>query len=455
MRAGLGSIDITPGAGAYLAGYGNRDAAFTDIHDPLTARALVVEDALGHRTALIVLDLLALDFDQAREIGSAISAATGIDPAAILVTATHTHSGPACVPGRLGPEPTAEFLLEIVSKAVLAAEIAHRGLRPVELRGAIGHEPSVGKNRRVVDGITDPELPVVVLRDPESLEVFGVLCSYACHPVVLGPQNLSISADYPAVVRTSIEKEFPGSLAIFATGCAGQINTGHRAGDAPDAGANRRTFAEAERLGGLLAAAALSAIRSARPASSASLDRATVSFAREEVALPRVDRESPEEVASLRTTWLARLADAGRLDAGELNLLRIQLEWAEAHADAAAEAAVPDLLASVTVLRWGDTVVVGLPGEPFVELGLSIKSAARAVCAARSAADDAPVTAVVLGYANGCVGYVPNRDAYADGGYEVSEAHRFYNEPSALAPEAGERLVTAATRCIDRVMRSA
>lgn len=91
----------------------------------------------------------------------------------------------------------------------------------------------------------------------------------------------------------------------------------------------------------------------------------------------------------------------------------------------------------MTVLRWGDICLVGLPGEPFVEFGLEIRR-------------HAPASVVVAGYANGCPGYVPHRSAYEEGGYEVLYAHRAaYSRPSAFAPEAGERLVAAALRSLE------
>ena len=55
---------------------------------------------------------------------------------------------------------------------------------------------------------------------------------------------------------------------------------------------------------------------------------------------------------------------------------------------------------------------------------------------------------IVLGYSNGCPGYVPHRSAYAEGGYEVLHAHKVYGAPSAFAPEAGELLTEAALQAI-------
>jgi hypothetical protein len=84
------------------------------------------------------------------------------------------------------------------------------------------------------------------------------------------------------------------------------------------------------------------------------------------------------------------------------------------------------------LLTIGEISILLLPGEPFVELGLEIKQRA-----GREAL-------MVIGYSNGNPGYIPHRAAYETGGYEVAEAYRFYNYPSAFAPEAGEMLVEEA-----------
>ncbi len=96
-------------------------------------------------------------------------------------------------------------------------------------------------------------------------------------------------------------------------------------------------------------------------------------------------------------------------------------EWA----DAIAEISHPPrtVRAEVMALAIGELTLVLLPGEPFVELGQAIKQGA-----------SQPV--LVLGYANGSPGYLPDRSAYAEGGYNVVEAHRFYGQPAAFAPEA-------------------
>jgi hypothetical protein len=53
----------------------------------------------------------------------------------------------------------------------------------------------------------------------------------------------------------------------------------------------------------------------------------------------------------------------------------------------------------------------------------------------------------VVGYANAAFGYIPTREAYAEGGYEVDQAHFFYNS---FRPVAGtlEMLVDRAAELV-------
>jgi hypothetical protein len=97
--------------------------------------------------------------------------------------------------------------------------------------------------------------------------------------------------------------------------------------------------------------------------------------------------------------------------------------------------------AEVQAVRVGPLAVVGLPGEIFSSLGRRIK---------REAPSAAPWT-IVAGWTNDNVGYVPDREAYPLGGYEVDSASRYYGYPAGWAPEAGEALVAAAGRLLRQV----
>jgi hypothetical protein len=449
---GTARASITPPAGATLSGFVARAEPMLGVHDDLHARAVVLSD--GESTSapvgLLVLDLIGLDAGLVAGIRRRAAELVGLPQLTdrLAVTATHTHSGPAAILGaRLGSvDPAYRDSLVQTGAEVVAA--AARELQPVRGWFGLGQESSVGKNRRLAGGPIDADVPVIRF-DTVDGRVRCVLVSYACHPVTLGPNNRFVSADYPGYVVRSLEALYRGAQAVFLTGCCGQINTGHsahaslsveRPGQNEDPGA-LRSFAEAERLGRILAGAAVQAAERAAPPGGAPLavlgPGAPVRAVRREVDLALLSVDPPDELRRQAALWREQAADLLRSGAtGEARLMEASAEWADAIAGIAHPPRT--VRAEVMALAVADLTLVLLPGEPFVELGQAIKQGATQ-----------PV--LVLGYANGSPGYLPHRSAYAEGGYEVVEAHRFYGQPAAFAPEAGERLVETALDLIEQV----
>jgi hypothetical protein len=70
----------------------------------------------------------------------------------------------------------------------------------------------------------DPRVGLLIFKDAGN-RVRAVLVNYACHAVVLGADNLEISADYPGVMCDYVEKQLgAGTLCLFVQGAAGDIN---------------------------------------------------------------------------------------------------------------------------------------------------------------------------------------------------------------------------------------
>jgi hypothetical protein len=204
------------------------------------------------------------------------------------------------------------------------------------------------------------------------------------------------------------------------TGCAGDANTGHAAvASVSTAPAAARTFAECERVGGLVASAALAAT----PAPGA----AHAAAARREVPL---DLDVPDLDPDAVAEWEA---EAARAEPARAALLRCWAGWGRRLLATSASRAT-SWTGSVTALRWGPAVIVALPGEPFAAAAHAIRAHA-----------DPGDTVLVAGYSDGCPGYLPPAEEYTHGGYEVEEAHRYYGLPGPFAPGAAERLVAAAT----------
>jgi hypothetical protein len=69
----------------------------------------------------------------------------------------------------------------------------------------------------------DPRVGVVQIAD-KSGRSRVVLVNYACHAVILGPDNRQISADWPGFMRGKVEREISGAYCLFLQGAAGDIN---------------------------------------------------------------------------------------------------------------------------------------------------------------------------------------------------------------------------------------
>ncbi len=404
VRAGAATVDFTPRPGLLLAGYAARTEPALGTHDSLTARALVVGD-----TAIVVADVIGIH----QATSARIRQRCGLPPDNVVVAATHTHAAPVSMPGRLGAPADPAFLVALEDACVAAIRTAVENSKPCHLSAGMGADPDIARNRRHAEGPLDRSLPVLQITD-ETGRVIAVLVSYACHPVVLGADNRLMSADFPWALRDEIERAYPGAVAIFANGCAGDVNDGHAASASFTAEAQlNRDFAHAERLGRRIAAAALAA--PLRPVTTNPTARNAT------VTLP-LDR--PEGDLRVRAAeWQAEL-DAGVPPPRSL-LLPYWVAWASDNA------AIPpgESQGRVTVLDWGDVVIAALPGEVFSETGLAL----RAACGTR--------TAFVLAYADDTAGYIPPRPEYPFGGYEVDEAHRFYGTPGRFAPGSAEILV--------------
>lgn len=416
MRAGVAVRDVTPPPGAAMSGFVARTAPATGVHDPLLVHALVVED-----TALVTVDVVGLHEDDCARIRQRCT----LPADRVVVHATHTHGGPASMPGRLGGPVDEAWLERLVATCAEAIDAALAAAEPVAVHAGYGADPGVARNRRRPDGPVDRALPVVHLRRPDGT-LLAAVASYPCHPVVLGADNTLLTADYPGIVRRVLAERLGGPV-LFVTGCAGDANTGHSAAasvsTAPAAG---RTFAECERVGRLVADAAAAAATVPGPG--------RVAAARRDVALALAGPGiGPADVAA----WEERAATA---EPATAELLRCWAAWGR---DVLAAPGHPGSWSgSVTALRWGPAVLVALPGEPFAAAAQQVR--------AHAADGD---TVLVAGYCDGCPGYVPPAEEYAHGGYEVAEAHRYYGLPGPFAEGGSERLVAAAAALLSRLSR--
>ena len=407
IRAGTALVDITPPAGLALSGFAARSQPALGAHDPLTVRAVAVEN-----TALVVADVIGLHGDMVRRIRERC-----VLPADnVVVAALHTHGGPVSMMGRLSQQADAAYLERLEAACVHAIDKAVSSARPAHMVAGWGADPGVARNRRHADGLVDTALPVLRVRDVAG-DPMAVITAYACHPVVLGADNRIWTADYPHYVRERLEAAHPGAMALFLTGCAGDANTGHSTHASISlASSTYRSFESAQVYGERIAAAACQADEVPLG------EHVSVANRLLHLGLKRLETVPPQALAE---RWYRERETA---DPARAALLTHWITWA---AEIAGRPLTPTE-ARVSVLNWGGMPIVALPGEIFAETALQI----------RQKMSSNP--SFVIGFAEDNPGYIPPASEYAFGGYEVDEAHRYYGQPATFAAGSAEALAEAA-----------
>jgi len=395
IRAGLAAVEITPPPDMPLDGFDTRKTGSLGVHDPLYARAVVLDDG-RMRLAWLIADVVGFPYALTMAVRTTVTDLIGIPGDHLMLSGTHTHGAPSL---RARDDVVADhaahgaWLRELPGLLVNALAAAAGGMEPAELACGRVALDTVQHNRRfhmkdgtvkmVWDnpdpdsvarlGSVDPAVMALAIQSGKRLR--GAVFQFACHATAVTGSNFLVTADWPGVVCHEIGKAYPGAWTAVAQGCCGDITP------SPPRG----TFEVCEAKGKEISAAALSA-----------LDRA----------------------GSMRTV--------------ELGAVRIPVRLARKNPglDPAPTGGYHET--EVQVFRIGDAAVVGLPGEAFVSIGLDIK-----------AASGFPYT-FVGSYANDYddaeLGYIPTADEYA-GGYEATASGVVPGSDAVLIAAAREALV--------------
>jgi len=440
LSVGAAEIDITPPVGYRMAGYFNERLA-TGVHDPLKAKAIVLRQGRD-QIALVACDLVGISLGISTNARARASERTHIPVTNIVIGATHTHTGPlfegplreyfhkvAVEKHHNDPQEQVDYPSLLTERLVNVIGAAQANLRPAELHAGVARQEVLAFNRRfwmkngkVVfnpgqlnpdivrpAGPTDPDVGIVLARDPATRRPFAGLTVFAMHLDTVG--GTLMGADYAYYLEQALRQRFgKGFISAFGVGTCGDINHINVSKKEPTS-----SPAVAERLGKTLgetvmaAAPRLPAIR--KPALAA---RSTTL----EVPLCQVTSEQVAEARAImdkfydpNTGFLTKVAAVRVLDLTGLASPRPM---------------------EVQVFRLdAETAIVCLPCEIFVELGLEIKRAS-------------PFrNTLVMEICNDRPSYVPTAKAFAEGSYEVTNAR--------VKPGAGEMLVAAAVKLLNEV----
>jgi len=453
IRLGAAVVKITPPTGTPMAGYyGERLSQ--GVLDDICARATVLDDGKT-KAAMVTCDLIGLPRTTVVEARRIIAEKTGIPAANVMISATHTHTGPVVVGDTAmddmvttgGSKLSKDYAAQLPKWIAQAVEEAYKSRVPARVffsseqekqlsyirrfwmkDGTVGWNPGI-KNPNTIRpiGDVDPQVNVVYAETAgqqsggpvEKLEADGsrkpvksdkspllTYVNFALHLDTTG--GAMISADYPATLyRLLADYKGPDMVTMFANGTCGNINHINVNWAAPQS-----SPAAAKRLGTILAADVLKAYVELKPVEDASLG------VRNEVIQLPLAKHTEEELQKAREIVAKKGANAPFYD--QVKAYRIM--------DVVSREGKP-FDVDVQVFSLGkDVAWVALPGESFVELGLSIKAAS-------------PFRQTnVIELANGRSQYIPHHSAFSEGAYEVIS--------SRYAEGSGEMLVGTAIKLL-------
>ena len=411
LRAGVAKVDITPSDVRDFEVTGHRRKV-TGVRDPLRAGVLILNDG-ETKAAIVTLDTIGAWDEMVKLARQRIEKETGVPAKNVMVAASHNHSGPSF-------SKNVEWSRELIDKLGKAAKEAATSMRPVSV-GYGEDRISFGINRRKVingravvrlnpDGPNDPRVKVLRFDDGKSLTPMAVLMHAVCHPCFFTWGDKG-SRPYPNGYP-KMSADFPGEAQSFVEMCYGRP----------------RSLALQSRASGKLG--------SGEPSYPCALFlQGCAGDIRPNLAGYPYRCADEADIQ-----WAGRDLGGAVVRTLARNVTREQLRTRAEYYPIRVASSVVSLPgkeerinAELMAMKIGPFLLLTMPGEPMVEYGFKLEKAI---------ADRA--TPIIIGYANGNLGYIATADAYEVGGYEPNT--------SKLAPEAEPIILTELSTLADRVV---
>lgn len=424
LKVGFSTVNVTPSLGHYIAGYFIPRYA-KGILDELVVNTLVLECG-EQKIALISVPTSSIPKDISDPWAEKVEAVTGIPRKNIFLSATHTHTGPL-IRNKENDEAMTErviayraFLSERIANAV---QLALADVKPARMGYIYGYAPErVAYIRRykMKDGstftcppINDPNIDhpigeldqrVNVLRfDREGGETI-VLVNYGLHADTINGEMLS--GDWPYWMAKTLDKALDGVKCIFFNGAEGDVgstNVHPTGGDMNDTEISfdneMKSPGMARFVGRALAGTVLQVFDKVYY-----VDVDDIGITEKVIEIPS-NMPNPEDMPLAKK--YKQLHDEGRDDEIPYTAMQLTTVVAEATRMCLLENGPETFSLNLTGLKIGPVAFVGIPGEPFTEIGVEIKKA------------EGWELILPCCLTNGAMGYFPMMSAYDEGGYEA------------------------------------
>jgi len=400
LAAGEAKVDITPPLKEFptvsLGGFGDRQGKpAQSVHDPIYARALVLAQGRSKIT-LVSLDLLEVTPGMKAAVVKQV-AHLGFSDATVLLAATHDHSAPECLhpAGDVWPLAFGKFLPEYYAwtnkRIADAIRTANMRLQAAQVGFASAPIPGMNRNRRETGGgLVDPVMTVMKVANMgigSAARTIALVVNFTAHPTIMGADSFAISGEWPGAMSRALQNRIGGDgVALFYNGTQG---------DQSVAGEFGSGWKRVDGYGKALADKAWELARSVKLAHDVKLGASEITWKLPPYQVSPAFIESTGQEYKMTPKAAAGIAAKLFPSAVELQAVRV-----------------------------GDGLLMAVPGEAIVELGLEMK---------KNASDLGAKYPICVGVANNYVGYILSPKQYELGGYESGTS--FYG------PQLGELLV--------------
>lgn len=402
MKSNVAEIDITPAFEVELSGFAAREHPSIGVLEPIYARALYLDDE-KEKLLWIACDVIALEREFVEKFRAWAKRELKLQPRQVLLSATHTHNAPATIHLTGAGAYSANYVELLMERLQEVAKIATSESEPCEmLVGSTTLNLSIDR-RNKPSAHVDPYVWAIAFQRPRDRSYIGAAMNYTMHPVTLGGGERRISPDWCGAAASTFSMNLRGApVTLVSNGAAGNINP-------PQQGVPPQQVRE---WGQQVGRAALAAIKAATPQTEPALKVKSIS-----VAVPldwhdeaKIDAIADKKIAEIQPGWMWEQQFRAAVTAWRKSL-KTQV--------AAGKAREVDI--ELQVARIGDAFIVAVNGEMFTRFTDIVRQ-------------KTGKNLFTVAYANSAFGYIPTREAYPEGGYEVETAHFFYNS---FRPKAG------------------
>ena len=428
LKIGYASVNVNPTLGIGVFGYYVPRFA-SGYLDDLEASALALQ--LGEKQVLLIsIDHCGLSAVLVDRYRNAIEKATGVKAGDIFLTATHTHTGPFLEPTTMfevDEAPIQRYADFVEERLIDLVKMAVADLKPGKMGFIQGQAPdriAYIRRYKMKDGTTwtcppinDPNIDhpigeldqrVNVLRfDQEGGESIVVL-NYGVHADTINGDVLS--SDWPGWTRRTIAKALDGVKVMCLVGAQGDVGSTHVFPSGGDMNDTEISFDNEMKSPGMARfvgrALAGTILQVYDKAEYVDVDRLQILH-----RIVDIPANIPEPEDLPRAHLFKELHDAGRDEDIPFTAMELTTVVAEAIRMCELENGPDEFHLELTGVQIGPVALVGIPGEPFTDIGVQIK--------------DTEGWSMILPccLTNGCEGYFPMKEAFDEGGYEARSSH--------------------------------